>query len=121
MGVSETPAITIPADLLPADGRFCCGPSKVRSEQIDAVVAASTTIMGTSHRKPAVKNLVGDVRSKLSELFSLPDGWEVILGNGGSTMFWDAATFGLVRERSQHLVRQTARAPGLARLGAPAT
>ncbi len=102
--MSETPAITIPADLLPADGRFCCGPSKVRSEQIDAVVAASTTIMGTSHRKPAVKNLVGDVRSKLSELFSLPDGWEVILGNGGSTMFWDAATFGLVRERSQHLV-----------------
>jgi phosphoserine aminotransferase len=104
VAVTDTPTITIPADLLPADGRFCCGPSKVRSEQIDALVAASTTIMGTSHRKPAVKNLVGDVRSKLSELFSLPDGWEIILGNGGSTMFWDAATFGLVRERSQHLV-----------------
>ena len=102
--MTETPAITIPVDLLPVDGRFCCGPSKVRRDQIDAVVAARDTLLGTSHRKPPVKNLVGDVRSKLSELFSLPDGWEVVLGNGGSTIFWDVATFGLVRDRSQHLV-----------------
>jgi len=100
-----TPAdITIPADLLPRDGRFGCGPSKVRPEQVDALVAAGATVLGTSHRKPAVKNLVGSVRAGLSELFSLPDGWEIVLGNGGSTVFWDVATFGLIRERSQHLV-----------------
>ena len=95
--------ITIPVELLPADGRFGCGPSKVRHEQVDAIVAARDTVLGTSHRKPAVKNLVGDVRSKLDSLFSLPDGWDVLLGNGGSTMFWDIATFGLIKERSQHL------------------
>ena len=88
----------------PADGRFGCGPSKVRDEQVQALVAAQGTILGTSHRKPAVKNLVGGVRSKLTDLFRLPDGWEIVLGNGGSTVFWDVATFGLVRERSQHLV-----------------
>jgi phosphoserine aminotransferase len=102
--VDAATAITIPADLLPVDGRFGCGPSKVRDEQVQALVAAQGTILGTSHRKPAVKNLVGGVRSKLTELFQLPDGWEIVLGNGGSTVFWDAATFGLVRERSQHLV-----------------
>jgi phosphoserine aminotransferase len=103
-GVSSDPAtITIPTDLLPADGRFGCGPSKVRHEQVDAVVAARDTVLGTSHRKPAVKNLVGDVRSKLSTLFTLPDGWEILLGNGGSTAFWDIATFGLIEQRSQHL------------------
>jgi len=102
--VTETPTITIPAELLPADGRFCCGPSKVRHDQVDAVVAARHTLLGTSHRKAPVKNLVGDVRSKLSDLFSLPTGWEIVLGNGGSTIFWDVATFGLVRDRSQHLV-----------------
>ncbi|MEL6892991.1 MAG: phosphoserine transaminase [Actinomycetota bacterium] len=96
--------ITIPSDLLPADGRFCCGPSKVRHEQVDAIVAGRDSILGTSHRKPIVKGLVGDVRTKLGELFSLPDGWEIVLGNGGSTVFWDVATFGLVRERSQHAV-----------------
>ncbi len=100
----QTPSITIPADLRPADGRFGCGPSKVRSEQLDALVAAQHTILGTSHRKPAVKNLVGAVRSKVADLFALPDGWEIVLGNGGSTVFWDVATFGLVRERSQHMV-----------------
>jgi len=100
-----TPAdITIPADLLPRDGRFGCGPSKVRPEQVDALVAAGATVLGTSHRKPAVKHLVGSVRAGLSELFSLPDGWEIVLGNGGSTVFWDVATFGLIRDRSQHLV-----------------
>ena len=102
--VSDTPGITIPADLLPADGRFGCGPSKVRPEQVDAVVAASRTVLGTSHRKPQVKDLVGRVRAGLTDLFSLPDGWEIVLGNGGTTVFWDAATFGLVQERSQHLV-----------------
>ncbi len=104
-GVSADPSsIVIPADLLPADGRFGCGPSKVRPEQIDAIVAAQRTVLGTSHRKPAVKNLVGSVRSGLSELFGLPDGWEIVLGNGGTTVFWDAATFGLIDGRSQHLV-----------------
>jgi len=101
---SDTTSITIPDDLLPADGRFGCGPSKVRHEQVEAIVAARDTILGTSHRKPAVKNLVGDVRSNLSSLFSLPDGWEILLGNGGSTVFWDIATFGLINNRSQHLV-----------------
>ena len=73
-------------------------------EQIDAIVAGASTIMGTSHRKPQVKALVGSVRAGLTELFSLPDGWEIVLGNGGTTVFWDAATFGLIDRRSQHLV-----------------
>jgi phosphoserine aminotransferase len=97
-------SITVPANLLPADGRFGCGPSKVRPEQIAALSAASTTLLGTSHRQAPVKNLVKSVRSGLVELFGLPDGWEIILGNGGSTMFWDLATFGLIRERSAHAV-----------------
>ncbi len=96
--------IRLPDDLLPADGRFGCGPSKVRPEQIDALVAAATSVLGTSHRKPPVKQLVGSVRRGLSELFGLPDGWEILLGNGGTTVFWDAASFGLVDRRSQHLV-----------------
>ncbi len=103
--VSPDPTtIVIPADLLPDDGRFGCGPSKIRPEQIDALVAAQNTILGTSHRQPAVKNLVGSVRSGLTSLFGLPHGWEIVLGNGGSTVFWDVATFGLIRDRSQHLV-----------------
>jgi len=97
-------SITVPANLLPADGRFGCGPSKVRPEQIAALSAASTTLLGTSHRQAPVKNLVKSVRGGLVELFGLPDGWEIILGNGGSTMFWDMATFGLIRERSAHAV-----------------
>jgi phosphoserine aminotransferase len=96
--------LSIPADLLPADGRFGCGPSKVRPEQIEALSAASRTVLGTSHRQAPVKNLVGEVRSGLTSLFGLPDGWEIVLGNGGSTVFWDVATFGLVDRRSQHLV-----------------
>ena len=103
--MSVDPAtIVIPADLLPADGRFGCGPSKIRPEQIEALTAAADTVLGTSHRQPAVKGVVGSVRSGLSDLFSLPDGWEIVLGNGGSTVFWDVATFGLIGERSQHLV-----------------
>jgi len=96
--------IIIPDDLRPVDGRFCCGPSKVRHQQVEAIVAARDSVLGTSHRKPPVKNLVGAIRSKLGALFSLPEGWEVVLGNGGTTVFWDAATFGLVSARSQHLV-----------------
>jgi len=95
--------IQIPSELLPADGRFGCGPSKVRPEQIEAVRAATTTLMGTSHRKPPIKELVGSVRAGITDLFELPEGWEVVLGNGGTTVFWDAATFGLVEQRSQHL------------------
>ena len=94
----------ISPDLLPRDGRFGCGPSKVRPEQIQAIVDRAASVMGTSHRQAPVKNIVGSVREGLDTLFRLPDGWEILLGNGGSTYFWDAATFGLIRERSQHLV-----------------
>src|SRR6188474_2318897 len=95
--------LTIPADLKPADGRFGCGPSKVRAEQLSALAESGSTYLGTSHRQKPVKSLVGRVRAGLSELFSLPEGYEVVLGNGGATAFWDAATFGLVRERALHL------------------
>ena len=94
--------LTIPADLKPRDGRFGCGPSKVRPEQLTALGAASD-LFGTSHRQPPVKNLVGRVRDGLRQLFALPDGYQVILGNGGSTAFWDAAAFGLIDKRSLHL------------------
>ena len=104
MSVSTPSELSIPAEILPADGRFGCGPSKVRPEQIDAIVASSRTIIGTSHRQAPVKDLVGRVRRGLTSLFGLPDGWEIVLGNGGTTMFWDVATFGLVDRRSQHLV-----------------
>jgi phosphoserine aminotransferase len=100
----DATSIRIPDDILPRDGRFGCGPSKVRPEQIDAIVSGARTIMGTSHRKPQVKDLVGAIRAGLAELFEPPEGWEIVLGNGGTTVFWDAATFGLVETRSQHLV-----------------
>jgi phosphoserine aminotransferase len=96
--------VTIPAHLLPADGRFGSGPSKVRAEQVDAVHAAGRSLLGTSHRQRPVRSLVGRLREGLAELFTLPDGYEVVLGNGGSTLFWDVAAFGLVRERAQHCV-----------------
>ena len=95
--------ITIPTDLLPSDGRFGCGPSKVRPEAVAALAAEGAKLLGTSHRQAPVKNLVGRVRSGVAELFSLPEGYEVVLGNGGSTAFWDIAAFGLIREKSQHL------------------
>jgi phosphoserine aminotransferase len=95
--------IEIPADIKPADGRFGSGPSKVRPEALSALAATGTSLMGTSHRQAPVKNLVGQVRSGLRELFSLPEGYEVVLGNGGSTAFWDVATHGLIRAKSQHL------------------
>ena len=94
--------LTIPADLKPSDGRFGCGPSKVRPEQLQALAAAGD-LFGTSHRQAPVKNLVGRVRDGLRQLFSLPEDYEVILGNGGSTAFWDAAAFGLIDQRSLHL------------------
>lgn len=96
-------SITIPANLLPQDGRFGAGPSKVRAEQLDALSAAATTILGTSHRQAPVKNLVGSVREGLSSFFRAPEGYEVVLGVGGSTAFWDVATFGLVENKAQHL------------------
>jgi phosphoserine aminotransferase len=95
-------SLDIPKDLLPADGRFGCGPSKVRPEQL-AHLADQAHVMGTSHRQAPVKAVVGRVRSGLRELFSLPDDHEVVLGNGGTTAFWDAAAAGLIRERSLHL------------------
>jgi phosphoserine aminotransferase len=99
--VSDT-SITIPANLLPKDGRFGAGPSKVRPEQMEALAAASQ-LLGTSHRQAPVKNLVGSVRNGLSQFFRAPEGYEVILGVGGSTAFWDVASFGLVEEKAQHL------------------
>ncbi|MBF8194070.1 phosphoserine transaminase [Nonomuraea sp. K274] len=95
--------IVIPADIKPADGRFGCGPSKVRTEQLAALAASGASLMGTSHRQKPVKNLVGRVRSGLADLFSLPEGYQVVLGNGGTTAFWDIAAFGLIRDKSQHL------------------
>ncbi|MDQ1496824.1 MAG: phosphoserine aminotransferase [Actinomycetota bacterium] len=97
------PQITIPPDRLPADGRFGSGPSKVRTEALAALAATGASYMGTSHRRPGVKSVVGRVRAGLATLFSLPEGYEVILGNGGSTAFWDAAAFGMIERRSQHL------------------
>nr|WP_315266468.1 phosphoserine transaminase [Microbacterium lemovicicum] len=94
----------IPSDLLPVDGRFGCGPSKVRPEQLEALASAGASLLGTSHRQAPVKELVRSVRDGLGSLFHVPDGYEVILGNGGSTAFWDAAAFGLIERRSQNLV-----------------
>jgi phosphoserine aminotransferase len=98
------PDIRIPTELLPVDGRFGCGPSKVRLEAVTALASEASTYLGTSHRQPRVKTVVGDLRAGLAELFTLPDGYEIVLGNGGSTLFWDAAAFGLIRRRSEHLV-----------------
>ena len=94
--------ITVPGDLLPRDGRFGCGPSKVRPEALRALATEGAAVMGTSHRQAPVKNLVRRVREGLTELFDVPDGYEVVLGNGGATAFWDAALLGLIRERSAH-------------------
>jgi phosphoserine aminotransferase len=99
----STPDIRIPVDLLPHDGRFGSGPSKVRPEDVDALAATDTTYLGTSHRQATVRFMVAALRNGIAELLSLPDGYEVTLGNGGTTAFWDAATFGLIEQRSQHL------------------
>lgn len=97
----DATTIEIPAGLLPRDGRFGSGPSKIRPEQLDALAAVGGTLLGTSHRQAPVRGLVGRIRAGLGELFSLPDGYEVVLGNGGSTAFWDLATFSLIRDRAQ--------------------
>ena len=100
---TQTPEIRIPSSILPGDGRFGCGPSKVRQEAVTTLASVAPALMGTSHRQKPVKSLVGRVREGISSLLSLPDGYEVVLGNGGATVFWDAATFGLIERRSQHL------------------
>ena len=102
---SPTPsdAPHLPEELLPHDGRFGCGPSKIRPEQIKAIDQGATTIMGTSHRKPGVKNIVASIQEGLTSLFQLPDGYEIVASLGGATAFWDAATFGLIKRRSAHL------------------
>ena len=104
MSTKDPLSIRLSPELLPLDGRFGCGPSKVRPEQIADLAAAGRHLLGTSHRQAPIKNLVGSVRSGLSTLFGLPDGWQILLGNGGSTVFWDVATFGLIENHSQHLV-----------------
>ena len=96
--------IKIPDNLKPRDGRFGCGPSKIRPEALASIVASGTSILGTSHRQKPVKDVVNRVRTGLNSLFALPEGYEVVLGNGGSTAFWDIATFGLIENKSQHLV-----------------
>lgn len=101
--MANFPEIVIPADLLPVDGRFGAGPSKVRPEQIQALVEKSVSVMGTSHRQKPVKNEVAALRAGLAEMFSIPAGYEVVIGNGGTTAFWEIATFGLIRDRAQFL------------------
>jgi phosphoserine aminotransferase len=101
--LTEPAALVIPDELKPADGRFGCGPSKVRPQALARLASDGAALMGTSHRQKPVKSLVGEIRAGLGELFSAPDGYEVALGNGGATAFWDAAAFGLVKERAAHL------------------
>ena len=101
--MADAAALTIPADLKPVDGRFGSGPSKVRPEQVAALATAGAALLGTSHRQAPVKGLVRRVREGIGELFELPEGYQVVLGNGGSTAFWDIAAFNLVRGRAQHL------------------
>jgi len=101
---SDPTRIVLPPELLPTDGRFGSGPSKVRVAAVQALAARAEDYLGTSHRQATVKSVVGRVRRGLADLFALPDGYEILLGNGGTTSFWDAATLGLVERRSQHLV-----------------
>jgi len=101
--VTDPLTLVIPADIKPADGRFGAGPSKVRPEQVAALSAVAGSVLGTSHRQKAVKSQVGRVRAGLTQLFGLPEGYEVVLGNGGSTAFWEVAVFGLLRDRGQFL------------------
>ncbi len=95
--------VVIPAELLPADGRFGAGPSKIEPSRLEALAATGTSLLGTSHRQAPVRDLVGRVRDGLRSFFPIPDGYEVVLGNGGATAFWDIATFGLIEHKSQHL------------------
>jgi phosphoserine aminotransferase len=97
------PDLKIPTELLPADGRFGCGPSKVRPEQLDYLSRAGADLIGTSHRQAPVKNLVARVQDGIGQLFRIPDGYEVLLGDGGATAFWDSAAYSLIEKRSQNL------------------
>ena len=101
--MAQVTSLVLPDDVKPVDGRFGCGPSKVRPEALAALAASGASVMGTSHRQAPVKSLVHRVREGISSLFELPEGYRVILGNGGTTAFWDAAALGLVRNRAQHL------------------
>lgn len=101
--MAETLEITIPTDLLPVDGRFGAGPSRVRDEQIEALAKVTKTYLGTSHRQKPVKSQVARLRAGVAALFNLPEGYEVVIGNGGSTAFWEIAVFGLIRDRAQFL------------------
>src|SRR5687768_9796507 len=98
--MAETP-ITIPAELLPADGRFCCGPSKVRPQAVEALSSVAGSFLGTSHRQKTVKNQVARFRQGLADFFGLPEGYEVIIGHGGPTAFWEVAAFSLIKDRAQ--------------------
>ncbi len=102
--MSSSPEITLPDSLRPGDGRFGSGPSKVDPDAVAELAAEAGTYLGTSHRKSTVRDVVGDIRRGLAEMYALPDGYEVVLGVGGATAFWDAAAFGLIERRSQHLV-----------------
>jgi phosphoserine aminotransferase len=101
--MADVSSLVLPPEMLPSDGRFGCGPSKVRPEALAALAGSGASVLGTSHRQAPVKTLVRRVREGLGTLFSLPDGYQVIMGNGGTTAFWDAAALGLVRDRAQHL------------------
>jgi phosphoserine aminotransferase len=101
--MANFPEIVIPTELLPLDGRFGAGPSKVRPEQIQTLVEKSVSVMGTSHRQKPVKNEVAALRAGIAQMFSIPAGYEVVIGNGGTTAFWEVATFGLIRDRAQFL------------------
>ena len=100
---TPVPDIRIPPEIHPTDGRFGSGPAKVRDEAVDALAARARSFLGTSHRRPAVKDVVRSVQDGLADLYGLPSGYEVLLGNGGATAFWDAAALGLIERRSQHL------------------
>ena len=99
--MADVPSIRIPDELKPTDGRFGCGPSKVRPAAVAALADVATSYLGTSHRQKPVRGQVGRLRRALAEFFGLPEGYEVILGNGGTTAFWEVATFGLIRDRAQ--------------------
>src|ERR1700691_326419 len=104
MSTSSASTLRIPQHMLPSDGRFGCGPSKVPAVAVEALAGPGASLLGTSHRQAPVKKLVQQVREGLAQLFQLPAGYEVVLGNGGSTSFWDVASLTLVERRSQHLV-----------------